>query len=382
MQLAFLTPEYPHQRTGKTGGLGTSIYTLAHQLAQQQVAVHVFVYGQKEQDDWIEQGVHLHLIPQKTYAICGWYFYPRFLNAYLNQQIQQHGIQAIEVADYTGITAFMRFSIPVVMRLHGSDTYFCQLENRPQKWKNRLLETLAYRKADHYIAPTQFAAQFTEQVLGKPNHPIQVLPHGLDLVQFTPSDNQAFTPFQLVYIGTLIRKKGVLALAPIFNQVVQNCPQAQLLLVGNDSADQVTGSASTWELFRQQLSPAALERVTYLGARPFAEVQRHLAQAQLVVLPTLAETFGLVTIEAMALQKTVVSSDKGWVKELLQHEQSGFQCDPANTQTFAALLVELLHDPNRCLAVGQQARREVEKRFEIRAIVQKNIAFYQNILDG
>lgn len=382
MQLAFLTPEYPHKRTGKTGGLGTSIFTLANELAQQHVEVHVLIYGQKEMADWVEEGVHLHLIPQKKYAVGNWYLYPQFVNAYVNQQIKRYGIQLIEVADYTGFTAFMQFPVPTVMRLHGSDSYFCELEQRKQKWKNRWLETLAFRKADYHIAPTQFAGQLTQEVLGSTRYPVAVIPHGIDLSQFTPSSNSEFTPFQLVYIGTLIRKKGVIALAAIFNRVIEQCPQASLLLVGNDSADQLTGSTSTWELIQNELTVEALERVVYLGPRPYTEVQRHLSQAQIVVLPTLAETFGLVTIEAMALAKTVVSSDKGWVSELLENGTSGFQCDPHNTQEFADLLVELLNDPERCKSIGKQARLQVEKRFEIHTIVKKNRAFYQNILDG
>lgn len=382
LHIGFLTPEYPHALVGKSGGLGTSLYTLAKELVACGQQVTVFLYGQKQ--SWIRQldGVEVHSIAQKKYTIGGWYFYRKFLNSYLDQVIAQKRIQVLEVPDYTGVSAFMQFKIPVVMRLHGNDTYFCALENRQQKWKNRWFEANAFKSANYYIAPTQFAGEFTSKVFNRPSAQITILPHGIDLSQFVNPHPAQFESNSLLYIGTLIRKKGVLELPAIFNRVVEANPEATLNLIGGDSKDILTQSPSTWALMKAEFSEKALERVTYHGPKPFAEVQHYIAQTQLVVLPTFAETLGLVTIEAMAMQKTVLSSDKGWVSELMKHGESGFQINPQNHLEFADQIINLLQQPEQCIAIGQRAREFVAQRFDLKQIVKENITNYKKMIDG
>ena len=70
----------------------------------------------------------------------GWYFYKKAIEKYFNKLCDQENIDVIEAPDWTGITAFMRLNRPLVVRFNGSDAYFCKLENRPQKKKNRWLE--------------------------------------------------------------------------------------------------------------------------------------------------------------------------------------------------------------------------------------------------
>ena len=64
MHIAYLTPEYPHERTGNSGGMGTSIKNLVSELVKLQVTVSVFVYGQKKDDFFEDKGVKFYLLKQ------------------------------------------------------------------------------------------------------------------------------------------------------------------------------------------------------------------------------------------------------------------------------------------------------------------------------
>ena len=128
MHIAFLTSEYPHPKVSHAAGIGTSIKNLADALVNKGEQVTVFVYHQDTSEIMEDQGVTIHLIPKKTSPFFNWYFYRKKLQDYINTVIEIQKIDVIEAPDWTGITAFMKLTAPVVIKLHGSDAYFCKLE--------------------------------------------------------------------------------------------------------------------------------------------------------------------------------------------------------------------------------------------------------------
>ncbi|MBU2952140.1 glycosyltransferase family 4 protein [Tamlana agarivorans] len=382
MKLAYITPEYPHPKVKHAAGLGTSIGNLTKALVEAGHDVYVFVYGQKETTDFVEDGIHFHLIADKNYALGKWFRYRIHIQDYVQKEIIKHKIQLLEVPDWTGISAFMRFSVPLVMRFHGSDTYFCHLEERPQKKKNKFFEQFAVRGSQAYIAPTTFAGEQSKKLFEIKNKTIKTIHYGLQLEQFNNTVPEQFQEYSLLYIGTLIRKKGVFELPEIFKQVKTQYPNAKLLLIGSDSADIQTGSSSTWNLLQETFDSDLLHDVNYLGKLPYAEVQQHIRQAHVCVFPTYAETLGMVTIESMALQKPVVNSNIGWAQELMEDGKSGYLVHPSDHELFAQRIISLFADKTLCLNMGKQARTYVEQHFDMKKQVEKNVEFYKKILNS
>ena len=380
MKIAFLTPEYPHAKVRNAAGLGTSIEHLVSALVSKGVAVTVFVYAQEKSEIFIEKGIAFHLIEDKKYPFAKWFFYRKYIQKYCNRIIKKEKIELLEAPDWTGITAFMNFKIPMVIRFHGSDTYFCHLEKRKQKLKNYWFEKIAIHKATAYIAPTRFAGALSAKLFEIKNKTIQTIHYGLGLENFENSNPESYEKGLILYVGTLIRKKGVLELPGIFNLVRQQYPEAKLILIGGDARDIETQSNSTWELLKKKFDSEDLKKVSYLGAIAYQEVQHHIKKAQLCVFPTFAETLGMVTIESMALQKPVVNSDMGWSKELIVDGESGFLVNPKDAALFAEKILALINDPLLSQSMGKEARKRVEKLFDIEQIAQENIAFYQSLI--
>ncbi|MDI1305635.1 MAG: glycosyltransferase family 4 protein [bacterium] len=379
MHIAFLTPEYPHERVAHAAGIGTSIKNLVVALAQKKITVSVFVYGQQEDAVFTEDGIRIHLIKNRKYKFMGWYWHRKYLQNYLNTQILTEKIDAVEAPDWTGITAFMRLKATLVIRFHGSDTYFCHLEKRHQKAKNFWFEKLAVQKAKAYIAPTTYAGTVSKRLFSIKDKVIETIHYGLALDQFQNKNPEIFEHGLILYIGTIIRKKGVFELPEILKKVSIQHPESQLVLIGGDSADIQTGSSSTWQLLEEEFDAADLKKVTYLGKIPYQHVQDYIKKAQLCVFPSFAETLGMVTIESMALQKPVVNTAIGWAQELITDGESGFLVHPQDHSVYANSIIALLKDTNLCLTMGKNARKQVEDVFDIEKIAQQNIVFYQSI---
>lgn len=380
MHITFLTPEYPHSKVLHSAGIGTSIKNLVAALVKKDIKVSVVVYGQSEDTIIQEDGVEIHLVKKRKYKWATWYFYRKYLQDYLNALIVKNKVDLVEAPDWTGITAFMNLKAPLVIRFHGSDTYFCHLENRKQKRKNFWFEKLAIQKAKAFIAPTAFAGKLTQQLFKIRNKTIATIYYGLEVEKFRNDNAIHEEKGLLLYIGTVIRKKGVLELPDIMKRVIAKMPEAKLILIGGDSYDAATGTQSTWQLMQELMDDNVKNSIEYLGKVPYQEVRDYIQKAQVCVFPTFAETLGMVTIESMAMKKAVVNSNIGWAQELIIDGESGYLVHPGEHETFSAKISDLLEDDQLRQRIGLKAEERVCTVFNIDTIVEQNIAFYQKTI--
>lgn len=380
MRVGFITSEYPHPEVNKAAGIATSLKNLVNELSNKEIEITVFVYGQNSDKVLQESNVELHLIKSRRYKMFTWYFYRKYIQDYVNKIVNKKQIAILEAPDWTGITAFMKFKVPLVIRFHGSDAYFCKLDDRKQKLKNFIFEKLALKKANAYIAPTAFAGEETRKIFGLRKDKIKTIHYGLKLDQFNNAFPGEYDRYTILYIGTVIRKKGVLELAEIFNKVVAAKPESKLFMIGSDAPDIKTGNTSTYSLMKALFSDKAKENSHYYGKVPYNEVQDHIKKAHVCVFPSFAETLGMVTIESMALQKPVVNTSIGWAQELIDDGVSGYLVHPKQVDEYANRILELFDDEALCLTLGKAARIRVETLFDIEKNAAINIDYYKEVL--
>lgn len=166
MHIAFLTSEYPHELASRSAGIGASIKNITAGLVKH-ARVSIFIYGQDKEVVIRENGVTLHFIKHKKFKFFSWFFHRKHLQNYINSYIAKEHITAIEVPDWTGISAFMNLKCPIVIKCHGSDTYFCALEKRKQKFKNYFLEKKALKSADYILSVSKKKKSWKKEQVGK-----------------------------------------------------------------------------------------------------------------------------------------------------------------------------------------------------------------------
>jgi glycosyltransferase involved in cell wall biosynthesis len=381
MNIAFLTPEYPHPRTGHSGGIGTSIKNLAIGLLAQESKVRVLVYGQKEDAVFDDEGICVQQIKNVKLKGLSWLLTRKKIQRIINQLYEDKEIDLIEAPDWTGITSFVTpKKCPVVIRLHGSDTYFCHLDNRPVKWINKFHEKRALKKADGLLSVSQYTADVTNAVFGLDKKFI-IIPNPIDTHLFNSNTIESNLEKNILYFGSLIRKKGVLELPLIFNKVIENNPRAKLILAGRDVRDISTGNSSTWQMMQELFSDKAKDKVEYLGSIPYSEIKSKIEEATLCVFPSFAEAFPVSWLEAMAMKKPIVASNIGWAKEMIVDGESGYLVHPKEHHLFADKINELLEDDQLRLNRSAAARQRVVSIFDIEKIAKQNVKYYQGILN-
>ena len=380
MKIAFLTPEYPHPKTGRAGGIGTSILNLSSALNNLGHEISIVVYGQNEDDYFIDKNIHFYKVKNIKVKGLSLILTQKKVERLINSLFESGKIEIVEAPDWTGFTAFITPKCPIVLRIHGTDTYFCYLDNRKVKYKNKFFEKRALKNADGIISVSAFAGKLTNELMSL-NKSFVVIPNSIDTSLFKPKENDNKT-LSILYFGTLIRKKGLIELPEIFNLVNKSNNAVELILVGKDSADIKTGAPSTWQLMQSLFNKEALNKVNYFGAVAYSKIQDLIKEATVCVFPTFAEALPVSWLEAMAMEKAIVASNIGWAKEMIEDGKEGFLVNPTNHEQYAGCILELLNDSKKQELFGKAAREKVESQFNQKQIAKRSIEFYKKILES
>lgn len=338
MKIAFLTSEFPHPKMGSSGGIGTSIFNLSKGLTALGHEVSVLVYGQKEDEFFTEDSIDYYRISNVKLPGFSRLFTQKKIQKLINTLVREHKVALLEAPDWTGITSNIKLRCPIVIRLNGSDTYFCHLDNRPVKFLNKFHEKKALQNADALVSVSKYTAELTKELFALKSN-FTIIPNSIDIEKFA-IDTVEIKENTILYFGTLIRKKGLLELPLIFNEVYKKNNKAKLVLIGRDASDITSGNASTWQMMQALFDPEALKNVDYLGSVSYDKIKEFISAATVCVFPTFAEALPVSWIEAMAMQKAVVASDIGWATEVIEDSVDGFLVAPTNHLLFADRILD------------------------------------------
>ena len=157
----------------------------------------------------------------------------------------------------------------------------------------------------------------------------------------------------------------------MFAQVVQEVP-SQLILVG-DGPDR---SAAEWLAHDLKIN----HRIHFLGKQE--RVNELLPLADLMVMPSSLESFGLAALEAMACKVPAIATLVGGVPELIEDGITGLLYPVGDIEGMAAGAVSLLKNRSRLDAMREAARKDAQKRFCASLVIPKYVKYYEQILAG
>ena len=198
-----------------------------------------------------------------------------------------------------------------------------------------------------------------------------VIPPGVDLDQFHPMDKVAArkklglpqNEHQILFVGRIEALKGIDTLIRAAHLMTSSgSAPFQVQIIGGDVEENLEQLGSEMSRLRELTRELGLEdRVQFLGSRRQRELPTYYAAADVVVMPSYSESFGMVALEAMACGRPVIASRVGGLMYLVQDGVTGFHVQEGSAYEMAARLEELLRDAKRLERMGTAARREAEK---------------------
>lgn len=173
----------------------------------------------------------------------------------------------------------------------------------------------------------------------------------------------------LIHLSNFRPVKRVVDVVKVFAQVTREVP-AQLILIG-DGPDR---SAAEWLAHDLKIN----DRVHFLGKQD--RVNELLPLADLMIMPSALESFGLAALEAMACKVPAIATRVGGVPELIEDGITGLLFPVGDVDAMAAGAIALLKDRNRLDDMRDAARKDAQKRFCASLVIPKYVKFYEQIL--
>jgi len=396
MKVAFLTREYPPDTAW--GGVSTVYYDLAHALAEQGHEIHVICQAVAEPTDYVDNGVFVHRVGTnpKRYSAMARVNYSLHAWLKLREVIREYSVEIVQAACWgaEGFLCSMRRQTPMVVGFHSSARDV--IEARTYSGIGALiglrilsrLEAFTIKRANRVTANSE--ATYTQAIerLHIDPEKVEIVHHAIDTSRYRPVESDIRERLGIpgdillvLFVGRLEVRKGVNILCEAIPEIVESVPMTKFVLVGQDTNTAPDGSSFKRYITEEAKGHGFIDNLVFIDFLSEDELIQLYSACDLFVLPSLHESFGLVTMEAMACGKPVVATSTGVVPELGLNGESGIMVPPGDAGELAAAMIRLLslRDEDKRL-IARKNRELVEARFSIAAWANRMTEVYDRAL--
>jgi len=368
------------------GGSGVVATELGIELANRGHEVHFITYSQPIRLTEAHPLIHYHEVTVSQYPL---FQYPPYDLALATRMaevadIYQLDLLHVHYAIPHSVSALLakqmlatarngsKRNLPFVTTLHGTDITLVGLDRSYLP-----ITRFSIDQSDGVTAISKYLHDRTVKEFDV-QRPIEVIynfvncdlytrdnPHAENRALYANADERV-----LIHLSNFRPVKRVLDVIEIFDRVQKKVP-SRLLMVG-DGPDR---SAAEWMAKRKGIR----ERVHFLGKHE--AVQNILPIADVMLMPSELESFGLAALEAMACKVPAISTNEGGVPELIEHGKNGYLAKVGDVEAMTGYALELLTDDARLNEMGELARFEAQTRFCASHIIGKYESFYARVLE-
>jgi glycosyltransferase involved in cell wall biosynthesis len=283
-----------------------------------------------------------------------------------------------------GLTMIKGLKLPLVATIHhpmalDRESDFTQARNRMEKlrrwWFYSVyvpMQSYVGRRADRVITVSECSAREIERLMGIPSSRIRVVYNGIDTDVFRSLDGLPKKSNSLIFVGnTEDRKKGIIYLLQAMKMLENDC-QLKLTIIDGGAPE-------------AQYAPALMERINLDGRVTFArrlsgdDLVRWYAAADIAVVPSMFEGFGLPAAEAMACEVPVIAFAAGALPELVADGETGILVPPADVPALAAAIKRLVENNELRLRMAKEARKRVQRKFNWEQAARQILNVYQEV---
>jgi len=288
------------------------------------------------------------------------FIYHQFREAQNLHSVYNFDLVHVHWAIPSGVAALglkYRLGIPYIIHSHGRDVY-----NEPKygydvpcDFKSKIALQTVISRADHFIANSKETLERSKP-FGADNINNTVLPFGVDLDEFNPINKNSNLYHRkcppdhtfLFFAGKLIKRKGVDSLI----SAVMKCNQPVYLAIAGRGPRKK-------ELVQLADNAEDIEFIGYLSRDDLSE---YMATADIMVVPSLMEPFGIINIEALASGTPVIGSNIGGMKDIID-SNIGRKFEPGDSDELAKKIDELAADQEQLRKLSENARQRALEQY-------------------
>src|SRR5215210_3836152 len=353
------------------GGLARHVRKLSEGLVERDTEVHVLTRGGEESpQEELMAGVHVHRVMEPTR--------PAELNEFvawverMNSDMLAAGVELGDRYDFDLVHGHdwlvanacdhlaRRFDAPLVTTIHATEHGRHQgyVEKHPQSYIHGV-ERWITNRSDRVIACSTFMREQIVDVFGVPESAIEVIPNGIDPEDLQPHDDAELRRLRgefaapdeslVLLVGRLVYEKGFQFALEALPAIIERLPNTRFIVAGSGTHEE--------ELRRQAEELGLMGHGTFVGWIGDDVLHSLYRIADVCVVPSIYEPFGLVALEAMASGCPCIVADTGGLREVVPHEEAGLRFRARDPEALVEVCARVLFD-------GELGRRLVADAYE------------------
>ena len=389
LKIALISQEYPPE-TAK-GGIGTQTYLKARGLAALGHKVCVISRSlERTRTERNDGRIHIIRIPSTSMPVytelVDWLSYSQRV---AKEIAAQHKRAAFDILDFPewaceGYVHLLNQNdwhrIPTVLQLHGPLVMLARTVGWPDTNSEFFqvgtqMEATTLRLADAIFSSSACSADWCAREYGLDLKKVPVLHTGIETGLFYPRPVAKAADPTIIFVGKIVRNKGVEVLADAACEIAVDFPGLRLRLLGD-------GEQSIVDSVRKRVAERGLEQMLDMpGYVDQKELPDQLSQAHIFAAPSQYEGGpGFVYLEAMACGLSVIGCRGSGAAEVIQDGENGLLIPPDDVPALAAALRRLLSNSAEREALGNKAFKFVLEHMESKNCVKRIADFYQEVL--
>lgn len=368
------------------GGSGVVATELGIELAERNHQIHFISYSQPIRLTEPHPNIHFHEVEVSRYPLFEYPPYDLALATRMAEVAEIYDLDLLHVhyAIPHSVSAMLARQmmaagnghaprkLPFVTTLHGTDITLVGLDRSYLP-----ITRYSISESDGVTAISNYLKQKTVEEFEITRH-IEVIPNFVNCDVYKPSrgNQQLRREFAndderiLVHLSNFRPVKRVCDVVEIFEKVLQKIP-AKLLMIG-DGPDR---SKAEWLAVNKGIH----DRVLFLGKQD--RVYEKLGIADIMLMPSQLESFGLAALEGMACEVVPVATAVGGVPEVIDQNRTGFMAEVGDLEAMANYAIDLLSDDAKLQEVRRRCRVYAQSRFCSTKIIPHYERFYREVLE-
>jgi len=374
------------------GGLARVVRKQAEGLVELGTEVHVLTRGGEESPAEEEvAGVHVHRVREPTR--------PAELNEFvawverMNSDMLAAGVELGDRLDFDVVHGHdwlvanacdhlaKRFGAPLITTIHATEY------GRHQGWVNKHPQTYIHgverwitNRSNRVLACSTFMREQIVDVFGVDTDRVEVIPNGIDPKDLQPQNEEELRGLRaefaepeqslVLLVGRLVYEKGFQIALEALPAIIERLPDTRFVVAGSGTHEQ--------ELRRQAEELGLMKHGTFVGWIGDDVLHSLYCIADVCVVPSIYEPFGLVALEAMASSCPCIVADTGGLREVVPHDEVGLRFRARDPESLAEMTVRMLDDAGLCRRLTAEAFEHL-RRFDWGDVAERTAAIYSEL---
>ena len=387
MNIGTLTWEYPPR---VVGGIARHCEGLAKALVKLNNQVHLFTLDFPGTPNYEEiDGV-------KIYRASTELGHPNFLtwvlmfNHFLSKRMAdvtgKVNFDLMHVHDwlaaFSGISFKHYLKKPMVLTVHSTEIGRAQGLHSPDSFAINGIEWWATYESNRVIVCSHSMKDEICNHFNIPAEKVDVIPNAIDATKYHSSSDRGLVRQRfgvgwgeklVLCVGRLVPQKGIEYFIRAIPKIAQRFPEAKYIIVGEGWSRDI--------LEAEARASGYAHKIKFTGFASDQDVINLMSSADVLVVPSIYEPFGIVALEGMATGVPVVASQVDGLAEIIDHERTGIFVFPRSPESIAWGIGRVLSDYDHAKWMVENAKEKLHKAYSWEAVAMKTVEVYKKVVE-